>query len=164
MKCNKFFKCNSEIAVWYAMHITLEIRQFKKRQNFPCLFQSKSAKISWRQNNLIYGIPRGGFRNGVEGRFTELAQQLSRCYWHHLHQLNKGLQLCKWNRSGLLIFLGADSGVGWRGDLLNLLSSYLDATGTTFINLISDRNSVSEIGEGFWYSNKFKDGLTQIFV
>ena len=34
----------------------LEIRQFKKRQNFQCLFQSKSAKISRRQNNPIYGI------------------------------------------------------------------------------------------------------------
>ena len=31
-------------------------RQFKKRQNFQCLFQSKSAKISRRQNNPIYGI------------------------------------------------------------------------------------------------------------
>ena len=34
----------------------MEIRQFKKRQNFPCPFQSKSAKISRRQNNPIYGI------------------------------------------------------------------------------------------------------------
>ena len=34
----------------------MEIRQIKKRQNFQCLFQSKSAKISWRQNNPIYGI------------------------------------------------------------------------------------------------------------
>ena len=32
-----------------------EIRQFKKPQNFPCLFQTKFAKISRHQNNPIYG-------------------------------------------------------------------------------------------------------------
>ena len=36
----------------------MEIRQFKKRQNFPCLFQSKSANISRRQNYPIYGISK----------------------------------------------------------------------------------------------------------
>ena len=60
MKCNKLFKCNSEIAIRLYLNIIilaqiLEIRQFKMRQNFSCLFQSKSAKISRRQNNPIYG-------------------------------------------------------------------------------------------------------------
>ena len=56
-------KCNSEKAVGYIWCIiilahSLEIRQFKKRQNFPCLLQSKSAKISRCQNNPIYGMAK----------------------------------------------------------------------------------------------------------